>query len=324
QSLDFEAFWSGDNLKVTIPTFRAHDMSIAEDIVEEIARLYGYHNIEGQLMTGKIPNSPHNLPFNFERQVKRILKSLNAIEIYTLSLVPKNFVDDNTLKLKNPLGSDSEYLRNSLMPSLLRAVEENPGESEPFHLFEMANVYLPRKNDLPEEKMMLAGIMANTNFRTAKGIAESLLESLNIKVKMKARDNGEFPPSQRLVVTSNGQKLGQLGILKEGQIYYEFDVELLQKAHKPLKSFKPIPKYPAQIEDVTLTLPERTRVGDVLHSIESHDELIVQADLTDVFKDSYTFRIWYQHPDKTLTDEDVKNVRLQLIKVLKKKFGAIF
>jgi len=324
QSLGFKTSWSKDNLRVTIPTFRAHDMSIAEDVVEEIARLYGYHNIKGQLMTGKIPDSPYHSPFHFEKQVKKILKSLNAIEIYTLSLVPKSFVDNKALKLKNPLGLNSEYLRNSLMPSLVQAVKQNPGETESFHLFEIANVYLPKKNDLPVEKMMLAGIFSNIDFRTAKGIVESLLESLNIKTEMKAKDNGKFPPSQRLVISSGNQKLGQLGILKEGQTCYDFDVEALQKVHKPLKTFKPIPKYPTQIEDITLTLPERTRVGEVLHSIESLDKLIVKTELTDVFNDAHTFRVWYQHSDKTLTDEDVKTVRLQLIKVLKKKFGASF
>jgi phenylalanyl-tRNA synthetase beta subunit len=110
-------------------------------------------------------------------------------------------------------------------------------------------------------------------------------------------------------------------VLEEGFIYYEFDTELLRLASS-LRAYTPISKYPAQIEDITLTLPERTRVGDVILSIKSSSKLIQNVEMTDTYKDAYTFRLWYQHPRKTLTDKEVENIRNKVLVRAKKKFGA--
>jgi len=322
KSLGFETSWNKGNLQVSVPSYRASDMSIPEDVVEEIARIYGYRNLPSELMSGALPEPPSDSPFLFETEVKNTLKGFGAVEVYTFSLVPENFVEGNALKLKNPLGSDSEYLRTSLMPSLIAAANENLGEKEPFHLFEAANVYLPQKGSLPEEKMMLAGIFSDTDFREARGVVEGLFAEFNLEGKFNPEESAHFAPSRRLVVSMSGREIGQFGVLENGKVYYEFDLALLKKSLKP-RSFRASSKYPPQIEDITLTFPEKTKIGEVIESIQATDKLVSEVELKDIYKYSYTFRVWYQHPAKTLIDIEVEKVRDKLTKELKNKFGAI-
>jgi len=320
-ALGVESSWKGKKLEVLIPSFRANDIGIPEDVLEEIARIYGYHNLPSELMGGVIPDPLFDTPFDFEMKLKNTLAGWGGIEVYTFSMVPKEHVGKNALRLTNPLGIMSEYMRTSLMPSLTEAAKENLREKDPFHIFEVANVYLPRKGNLPEEKMTLAGIFVNYSYRKAKGIIEKLLEKFNINYSFETEDSKGFLPSQRLLIKTKNKKLGQLGVLEEGFIYYEFDPELLRLASS-LRAYTPISKYPAQIEDITLTLPERTRVGDVILSIKSSSKLIQNVEMTDIYKDACTFRLWYQHPRKTLTDKEVETLRRKVIRKVEQKFGA--
>lgn len=322
QSLEFETGWSGNKLRVKAPSFRSHDISIPEDIVEEIARIYGYYKLPSRLMSTSLPEKPTGSPFDFENKIKNILKSLGGAEIYAMSLVPKEWVDKNALNIKNPLGSDSEYLRTTLMHSLVDAAVKNTATTDPFHLFEISNVYLPRRKDLPQEKMMLAGLFVNADYRTAKGLVESMFNQLNISTSIKQIDSKYFKPAHRIEVFSSNTKLGQFGVLEDGQVYYEFEVKLIIKLHKQFPTYKPIPKYPSQIEDITLVLPERTKVGDVQATMLGSSKLITRTELTEIYKDSYTFRVHYQHPKKTLTDKEVSKVRKDILKILNRIFGA--
>ncbi|OGM15399.1 phenylalanine--tRNA ligase subunit beta [Candidatus Woesebacteria bacterium RIFCSPLOWO2_01_FULL_43_11] len=322
-SLGFEANWRGGTLEVLVPSWRANDVSLPEDIVEEIARIYGYHKLPSKLMEGAIPEPLVNSPFEFESKIKSILKGYGAAEVYTLSLVSSGEAPSG-LKLKNPLGPEGEYLRTSLMPSLVKAAKENSGEKEPYHLFEMANIYLPAgRQDLPEEKMTLAGIFVGSSFREAKGMIEGLLAELKFEGKLTPEEGPHYLPSRRLSVKSGPREIGSFGELEEGSFYYEIDVEELRADSKEVGSFTAIPKYPAQIEDITLSFPGRTKIGEVISSIKSSDKLIARVELTDTFQDSYTFRLWYQHPSKTLTDGEVDEIRKLVIRRLNEKFGGV-
>lgn len=328
-SLGFEVDWKGEILTVGVPSWRTNDISIPEDIVEEVARIHGYYKLPSNLMQGQIPEPLSNPPFDFEIKVKSILKGYGGIEIYTLSLVSESEAPEG-LKIKNPLGGEGEYLRTSLMSSLIKAVKENSGEKEPFHLFEMANIYLPRRSttqagvpDLPEEKMTLAGIFSNSSFRTAKGVIESLLGELNFDGKFIPEEGPNFLPGRRLVIKSGAKVIGAFGEILDGYFYYQIDVEELRAKSKSVGRFTPIPKYPAQVEDITLKLPTKTQIGRVITSMLSSNSLISKVELKDVYLDSNTFRVWYQNSDKTLTDAEVEKVRTQLLKSIKETFGGI-
>ncbi len=307
---------------VEIPWVRQLDLLLPEDIAEEIARLYGYHNLPSEIMTGKLPETNNETPFKLENKIKQTLKGFGGIEVYTVSLVSKDETSENSLRLKNPLGSEGEYLRTTLKQSLVKAVKENSFEKEGFHLFEIANVYIPRKNNLPDEKMTLAGIFANTNYREAKGLIEALLESLNIRYKTEAEDSKYFIPSQRLCIKVSSDNIGEFGVLESGEIYYEFEINKLNLYTSEISKFKELPKYPPQIEDITVILPEKTKIGEVIEEVTKNIEQVSSMSLSDTYKNSNTFRILYQDSQKTLTDSEVKNLREKVIKILKEKFGG--
>lgn len=320
--LGFYPKWTGKNIDAEIPTYRK-DVSIPEDIVEEIARIYGYHNLPDKLLEGPLPEPLLDTPFEFEDKVKDFLCGWGATEIYTLSLVSKEEAQENALKLKNPLGKEAEYLRTSLMPSLSHAAKDNLGADEPFHFFEISNIYLPRKGGLPEEEMTLAGVFSNYSYKKAKGVIEALLDKLNVDYKFVPEDAKGFLPSQRLSIKAGGIEIGHLGVEESGKlIYYEFSTELLRKNAKDFRPFKPIPKFPAQIEDITFSFPEKTYLGDVIKKMKATDNLVFDVKLTDKYNGNYTFRIWYQHPEKTLTDADIEKIRGKIIKISRESFGA--
>jgi phenylalanyl-tRNA synthetase beta chain len=323
KALEFECVWSGNELTVNVPSFRAKDIETSEDILEEIARIYGYHNLPSKIMEGEIPTRPANPEFNFEFQLKQMLAGWGGTEVYTLSLVPKEYAGEKSLKLKNPLGTESEYLRTSLMPSLILAAIQNAGISEKFHLFEMANVYIPRPNDLPEERLTLSEIFSGYSYREAKGIIEALTEKLGIETSFESVEAKGFAASKCAFIKCKNEEIGKIGVAENSDfIYYEFDVAKLAKLSPKVVGFKEISKYPAQIEDITFDLPEKTRVGEVIKTINNLQLTISKVELTDVYNNSYTFRIWYHNPNKTLTNEEVEGIRKEILSSVKNKFGG--
>ena len=322
-ALEFEPRWAGNQLIVSVPSFRARDIKEEEDVLEEIARIYGYHNLPSKLMDGAIPDRPVNPEFKFEENVKNYLSGWGGVEVYTLSLVPKSFTDSKSLKLKNPLGIDTEYLRTSLMPSLASAAIQNAKIFDSFHLFEVANIYIPRSNNLPEEKMTIAGIFSGYKYRDAKGIIEALLEKLHVYGQFVTQDINGFSAGHSANIIVRGEVVGAFGVLDNSDfIYYEFDSERLRKLCPEVISYKGIPKYPPQIEDLTFVLPEKTKVGEVSGAILSTNRLVDNVELKDIYKDSYTFRIWYQHSNKTLTDKEVEGLRNKILQKVKERFGG--
>lgn len=304
-SVNLSRVTSHKSLSVEAPSFRANDISIPEDIVEEISRIYGYHNLPSQLMDGPLPPQPTNSPFEFEYKAKIALQNLGGVEIYTSSLVPQSDVDSNSgiysaLRLKNPLGKDDEYLKNTLTPALARAVLENRREEQPFHLFEMSNVYLPKKGNLPEEKMMLAGIFSeNFNYQAAKGIVEAFLKDIRVPNKI--------------------EQMGTFGYLEnEYLLYYEFEVQKLQESALMAAPYTPVPKYPPQVEDLTLIVQPRTLIGEVIDKVKTVDPQISSVKLVNTYENTRTLRIQYQHPEKTLTDQEVAGIRGKIAKQIQR------
>jgi len=322
-SLGFETKWLKDDLEISVPSWRSRDIDIAEDIVEEIARIYGYFNLPSEIMTGKIPEKTDDYIFDFEYKLKQLLSGWGGCEIYTLSLVSKkdaNFGNGQPLRIKNPLGKETEYLRTSLAPSLIAAAKLNSSERKPFHLFEVGNVYLEIRNNLPEERLKIAGVFVNYAWRQAKGIIEAFLDKLNINIVFEIKNSPFFYPNSRLSIKYKNIELGIFGKLDENLIYYEFDLDLLRKFSKPFKKFKPLPKYPPQIEDLSLIFPAGLLTGNVIEEIKNSDKQIKAVELIDIYENVKTFRITYQNSNKTLTDKEIREIREGFLKKIQNKF----
>lgn len=175
----------GDNsLIVQPPTYRP-DIAIPADLIEEIARIYGYHNLPSKLMTGELPQSkPSDSTFDLQSKIRHFLADIGWQEVYTFSIVSEalaqnsGFTPEKHLKLENPLTEDHVYLRRSLTPSLEKVIDENPNR-ESVSVFELANTYLPQENELPEHNLQL-GMVSNKPYRKIKGDLEALLRHLFI------------------------------------------------------------------------------------------------------------------------------------------------
>lgn len=317
ESLGFETTWSETNLSVKVPSFRAQDIDIPEDIAEEVARIYGYHNLPSEIMDGKIPLNIVNPSFDFESKIKGILMSLGGVEVYNLSLT-----DNGQVKIKNPLGSDTLYLRNDLFQSLVHDLQSNTDTGEVLHLFELSNIYLKRVGILPEEKLVLAGIIRNQEYRLNKGTIETLLDHMAIDYSEKIQDFQYFLPGQSISIVSGSVELGKFGNLENNCFYYEFEIEKLARAKKNIEKFQEPPKNPPQIEDLTFILPEKTRIGEMILAIKSVDRFVSNVELRDVYESSHTFRVWYQDPNKTLDNIEVAKIRDRILVAVKEKFGG--
>ncbi|MBL7158929.1 phenylalanine--tRNA ligase subunit beta [Candidatus Microgenomates bacterium] len=191
------------NLISTVPHWRHHDISIPEDLIEEVARIYGYHNLPTRLPTGEFPK-PFQGPFSWEEKTKNALKYWGFTEVYNYSLVAQELLEktgfdfQNCLKLSNPLTSEWEYMRPSLIPGILQTIACNQSREEVMKIFELSKIYIPIKEKLPNEKTILVGVLTGENFYQAKGITEAFLNTLGIK-------NNHF--SFKILPTIVGQKL---------------------------------------------------------------------------------------------------------------------
>lgn len=302
ESLGFEAKLQGETIEFLVPSWRANDINIKEDIAEEIARIYGYHNLPCVLMSGELPKPKINLEFKTEKIIKQTLVSLGAVEVYNLSLV-----NSGEIKLKNPLGTDTAYLRNNLRSSLEKDILDNPQEKDYLHFFEIANIYLP-------ERLMLSGVIKKGIYRENKGLVETLLDQLEIDYTTKLNDGKNYLPNQRLEIYSGKIKIGEYGNLENGLFYYEFLILELINSKKIVRKYKEITKYPAQIEDLTLVIPDKTLIGEVMNHIKN-------SELVDIFENNYTFNIKYQSESHTLTNSEVEDLRNKILSNLKTKFG---
>ncbi len=323
EKLGFEVKIKNDYLEVQIPTTRSSDVLIEEDIVEEIARVYGYHKLPSVIpafLTSKPSQYADN--FYFEQRAKNALKYFGFTEVYTYSLVSEELYEgpvEKGIKLKNPLSEDMIYLRNSLVPSLLKVVKENRSR-EVIRIFEMANVYHKNFDNLPKETLMLSAVLKkhNISFFEIKGITQQLFEDLGIKNSKfgKRKDS----PGSNIFIENN--QVGYIEILNSNTIDFELNFQMILRYANIKKSYKPLAKFPSIIEDITFTLGEGINTENVIEEIKLQSFLITAVGLKDEFENSKTFHIVYQAEDKNLTNKEVAEIRNQIIKAVSGKFKA--
>lgn len=315
-------------LSVTPPTFRP-DLTIPADIVEEIARIYGYHKLPSVVMDTRLPLNPQTgVDFTLENKIKRFLSAQGLQEIYSYSMVSEELalqVDklENHLKLQNPLTDDRIYLRKSLLPSLVEIIDQNSHEDK-LTVFEIANVYLPRKNQLPEETLRLSIVSKNSqisvaeHLRSIRGNLDALFRLLfvsGISVLQKTQNSGTI----QYEVNGKTLELGTISITTEEYVAIELEfAKILEIAHSH-PTYQPIPKTAFITEDMTFTLQPKVRVGVLATEIEKQSNLITNVELKDVYKNNYTFTITYHDPEKNLSSDDLKLLRREIVATLEKQ-----
>jgi phenylalanyl-tRNA synthetase beta chain len=263
------------------------------------------------------------------------------------------------LRIVKPLTADQEYLRPNLRTNLLAALASNRRhEDGGIRLFELGKVYLPRENDLPEEPDMLCGIMSGSrvekswlggdglfDFYDIKGVVEGLFSHLDVVVSFEqSSDEGLHPARQAAIVLlrKDGRKVkpGVIGELhpKVADAYelagtvglFEINVTELLPFADSYRMFQPIPRFPSIIRDIALVVDADITNRRILDIIEGFS-LISEVVLFDVYsgkqvaagKKSLAYRLVYQSPSHTLTDEEVNKVQEQVLARLLKDLGAM-
>lgn len=295
-----------DVIECTIPTYR-NDLKIEEDLIEEVARLYGYNKFPKTLPVGEIPTKtiPYFKDYKIEETAKQVLRAGGFSEIYTYSLISEKDLLDNgispesTLRIDNPVSIEFEYLRPTLKTNLLKAVRQNKSNFKNINLFELGKVYKGTSIEKTEETYYLAGISTDKDFSKVKGILERLLREFGIK-----EDTGKF-----MEVVTDG-------------IFFEIDFSKLLEKINLNKKFKSLPKYPPIVEDISVILEEAIKTIDVIGEIRRQNLLVANVSLLDEFEDSRTFHIVYQSEERNLKNEEVSKIREKIISSLKEKFNA--
>lgn len=272
KSLGFGPPAGGLNLGVVVPWWRKFDIDIPEDLVEEVARIHGYHNLPSVLMSGKLPKPSYNQTFYWESKIKSALSHWGFTETYTYSLVDK----DKGLKLKNPLSSEWEYLRTNLLNSHLKIIDENLGRASELNFFEIANVYLPA------EELHLILSTTNLDYSRLKGIVEALLLELGTTTEFKIMNF-------------------------KNCLACEINLKKVFKTATTIKRFIPISKFAPIIEDVNIKLTDSYE--GLVKKIKSFSNLINKIEFIDLYENKLTLRITYHDKSKQLTTADIAPIR---------------
>lgn len=326
-----------ESIKVTPPTFRQFDVLIPEDIVEEVARIYGYHNLPSKLMTGEIPITPKSEILNLEAKIKNLMKGFGFTETYNYSFTDKKTIiksglnPEKHLKLANPLTEDFVYLRTTLISSLLNNINGNQDHSNNLNLFELANIYIPQVHNLPKEKSTLTIICQNSIFHL-KGIVETLFKDIGIlEYNLKPASHHFFNNNYTLSYIVKDKLLATIGkinidiknnfeLIKDSFISEVFIEELIPFIAKT-KKYVPISPYPPIREDLTLIMPEKINIGPILDKIRTISPLIDHIDVTNCYKNRITIKITYHNNLNNLSSDQVKAVRNKILQVLDKQFS---
>jgi len=282
-----------------------------------------------------------------------ITYSLTSLEMLNKLSPDSHPVGPMPLRVANPMTADQEYLRPNLRPNLLAALSANQKhEDGSIRLFELGKVYLPRPKDLPDEPEVLCGILSGTRFEQwwqggdglldfydAKGVVEGLLNQLAVEVSFEECHDESLHPSRQAAIVIGGSKLGVVGELHpkvseafeiSGAVYlFELNVSALLPFTIGHKMFQPIPRFPAIVRDVALVIDVGTSHREVQDIIKSFP-LVNRVALFDVYigeqvppgKKSVAYRIVYQSPTHTLTDEEVNKVQQQILSKLSSELGA--
>ncbi len=301
--LQFEVTIDGDTVHCLVPTFR-NDIKREADLIEEVARLYGYDKIPMTLPKGIAPRAGESQRRKFENSIRQFLTRLGLQEIVTLSLTnpeEEKFwgleAKDGILQLRNPLTQDHTATRTSLLPSVLSVVAHNlrNGVKDAW-VFELGKAYRQGKvGDMAstEPRRLCVAITGNcyptswnlpkesgqSDFFALKGILENLLNWLGIdEVSFERGQHPSLHPYRTAVVRVGDKVIGvigemhpkwlQLHDLAQPIFVAELDFELLSELAKLERRHKPLPQFPSIQRDIAVVMPEDFDADRVIDLIE--------------------------------------------------------
>ena len=344
-----------DGNTVRVPSWR-QDVQIVHDLAEEVARLYGYDNIPMTLMKGDITIGALSHQQRTEKVIENTLYALGYSDIITYSFIGTSSYDKirmpgdsplrNSVRIMNPLGEDTSIMRTVSLPSMMEALGRNyKNRNDWAHLFELATVYHPRNDDLPEErKVVTLGVYDEEfDFFDLKGDLEVVLESLRIDYRfIKSNKHPAYHPGQCAEVYSGSKLIGVFGQVHpavtdsygiDTRVYAaELDFNTMFDSIQQETMYRPIDKFPSIERDMAVVCDQSVPAGDLVDTVlRVSGELLKSCEIFDVYtgdqvpkgKKSVALSLIYRHADRTLTDAEVDDLFNLSLSALGKEFGAV-
>lgn len=349
-----------NNLKVDIPFYR-HDLTIAEDLIEEIARVYGYNNLDSNVP--HIKCNPIKTDYADISFVKHRMASYGLYETKQYSLgdskMFKNigYKDEQLISVVNPLTSEMDVLRPTTLVSLINSIAYNQNHRHKNGaLFEVGNIFYKENDKFVEEKHLSAvmfGLYQEKlwnkesrayDFFDMSGVVEELItKDLNsTDYNLIPKEHDWFIPTMSADIVIFGEKIGIIGRIHpkilalfdiNTDVYFtdiniRYAVELIKKRVKK-QQLKDIGKYPAVFRDLALVCDRNIEFSKVIKSISKFNDIIQNVDVVDRYvgeqvkegKQSIAISITYYDPNKTLREEDINAVESSLLEMLKTRFS---
>lgn len=339
-------------LTATVPWWRDHDIESGRDLVEEIARVYGYANLPAIFPQGIMPEPPIK-SLQLEDKIKTIAKHSGYTETYTYSFTSREaqqmagYNPDKLLAVTNPLSSDFELMRTSLLPSLLQVAMQNQERFREQQLFEIANVYYPTDanwKSLPDEQPEFGALVLSERdaWKKAKGLVEHILSELGVDTITWKRVTSDsfWHPGRAVQAMAGDELLATVGELHpslaesykfEGRVAL-VDMPLASIFHRArdAKRYTPIPTYPVSKRDLALLVDRTVEVQNIVRTLASVDHLVKSVEWFDTYagkgvaegKKSLAFHIEIGSDTRTLETADVDAVMEKVIKEAQNSFRA--
>lgn len=289
-----------DLLVLSVPPERL-DIRIKEDLIEEVARIYGYEKIPSKLPEEILIPPKRNDNWFFAETIRNILIGAGFSEIYNYS-----FVGKGDIEIANPIAKDKKYLRMNLLDGLNANIRENSRYFKDIKIFEIGKIF-------PEygETISFAGAGLKTDFYEIKGVVEMVLEKLGLNDYYFA-DHSDKTADIRVGNTS-------IGFIDHNG--WEINFEILVKMIEEEMEYRPISRYPAAQRDIAIFVPLETRVTEVEDAIENAGgDLLADSDLFDIYENnerkSFAFHLIFQSDKKTLSDKEINDLMDKIFKAI--------
>lgn len=352
RKLGFSYKVNGEKIKVTVPTRRL-DISIKEDLIEEVSRIYGVDNIEGKLPIVPMRKGSYD---KTQREIRNKMIALGLKETLTYVLINDKEVNGYTLdkfeplKLLDPITEDRNTLRYSMIPSLYKVYEYNKArEQKDISIFEIGKGFY-KKGEVYGEDTKLCVLMSgkystglNNNktvdFYVIKGIAEEVLDYLGYSGRysfIKQEMPKEMHPGQSAMINVNGSNIGMIGkihpsVTKDDVYVLEINLDELFTKKVGKMKYKEFSKFPSINKDIALVVDKKSVSKDIEKVIKSAGgSLLTNIEVFDVYtgvgvgidKKSIAYSLTFSDMKKTLTDEEINGLMDKIIDAVSKKCGA--
>jgi phenylalanyl-tRNA synthetase beta chain len=317
-----------DGDTVTVPTWRARDVTREADLIEEIARF-------------RLADVPFTLPPRREavgrltreqrlrRTVEDLLAGCGLYEAYTPSLVAED-PDPDALRLPLPLSAEQSVLRTTLLPSLLSVAERNREVgNDGVALFEIARVYLPSGEQLPIERWRVGGVLEG-GYRDAKGVVDTVLDALKVPTQVERGTHPLLHPGKTGRIPQGWIGEVHPGVAA-GWAAFELDLEDLAAAMPERLLYEDVITFPSVLQDLAFIVGEDVPAAELAAAIrEAGGSEVRDVAVFDEYRGeqigagrrSLAFRVAFGSHERTLTDEDAAAIRSRIVAVLHDRYGA--